>query len=99
MVEAATPVANQFDRLYDQSRAAWAHFPSPLAREGGRGHPVALRRAAAAYRTTDDDAVLDGMIAQMLKTTEQAEQAIDNALALVEASNQRIAAMESNRRG
>ncbi|MDP2816237.1 MAG: hypothetical protein Q8O19_06115 [Rectinemataceae bacterium] len=58
-----------------------------------------LRRAAAAYRTTDDDAVLDGMIAQMLKTTEQAEHAIDNALALVEASNLRIAAMEANRRG
>jgi hypothetical protein len=58
-----------------------------------------LRRAAAAYRTTDDDAVLEGMISQMLKTTEQAEHAIDNALAFVEASNKRIAAMESNKRG
>ncbi|MHB1015500.1 MAG: plasmid mobilization protein [Desulfurivibrionaceae bacterium] len=57
-----------------------------------------LRRAAAAYRTTEDDALLEGMITQMLKTTEQAEQAIDNALAFVEASNQRIAAMESSRR-
>lgn len=58
-----------------------------------------LRRAAAAYRTTDDDAVLEGMISQMLKTTEQAEHSIDNALAFVEASNKRIAAMESNKRG
>ena len=57
-----------------------------------------LRRAAAAYRTAEDDALLEGMITQMLKTTEQAEQAIDNALAFVEASNQRIAAMESSRR-
>ena len=57
-----------------------------------------LRRAAAAYRTTEDDALLEGMVTQMLKTTEQAEQAIDNALAFVEASNQRIAAMESSRR-
>lgn len=57
-----------------------------------------LRRAAAAYRTTEDDALLEGMITQMLKTTGQAEQAIDNALAFVEASNQRIAAMESSRR-
>jgi len=57
-----------------------------------------LRRAAAAYRATDDDAVLEGMISQMLKTTEQAGHAVDNALAFVEASNQRIAAMESNTR-
>ena len=57
-----------------------------------------LRRAATAYRATDDDAVLEGMIAQMLKTTEQAEQALGKALAFVEASNQRIAELESSRR-
>lgn len=45
----------------------------------------------------DDAAVVEGMIAQMAKTTEQAEQAIDKALAFVAASNQRIAAMESRR--
>jgi hypothetical protein len=37
------------------------------------------------------------MIAQMVKTTAQAEQAIDKALAFVEESSQRIAAMESRR--
>lgn len=58
-----------------------------------------LRRAAAAYRADDDDAVLEGMIMQMLKSTEQAAHAIDTALACVEASNQRIAVMESRRRG
>lgn len=57
-----------------------------------------LRRAAAAYSPTDDEAVLEGMITQMLKTTGQAEQAIDKALAFVKASNQRIAALESRRR-
>lgn len=56
-----------------------------------------LRRAATAYRATDDDALLEGMIAQMVKTTEQAEQAIDKALAFVQESSQRIAAMEARR--
>jgi hypothetical protein len=56
-----------------------------------------LRRAAAAYRAAEDDAVLEGMIAQMVKTTAQAGQAIDKALDFVEESSQRIAAMEARR--
>lgn len=56
-----------------------------------------LRRAAAAYRATDDDKMLEGMIDQMAKTTAQASAAIDDALSFIEASNQRIAAMESER--
>jgi hypothetical protein len=53
-----------------------------------------LRRAAAAYRPSEEDKVLEGMIDQMNKTTTQANAAIDKALAFVEASNKRIAAME-----
>ncbi len=53
-----------------------------------------LRRAAAAFHPSEDDALLAGMIDQMNKTTAQAGEAIDQALAFVEASNQRIAAME-----
>lgn len=54
-----------------------------------------LRRAAASFRPSEDEQLLEGMIDQMLKTTAQASAAIDDALAFVEASNKRISAMES----
>jgi hypothetical protein len=53
-----------------------------------------LRRAASAFRPNEDEKLLEGMITQMLKTTAQASAAIDEALAFVEASDQRIAEME-----
>lgn len=53
-----------------------------------------LRRAAASYRPSEDDKVLEGMINQMNKTSAQASAAIDEALAFVESSNKRIARME-----
>lgn len=68
-----------------------------MAKSAGISMGEFLRRAAGAYRPPEDDAVLEGMIAQMLKTTQQAEQAIDETLAYVEASNQRIAALETHR--
>ena len=54
-----------------------------------------LRRAAASFRPSEDDKMLEGMIDQMAKTTAQASAAIDDALAYVEASNQRIATIEA----
>jgi uncharacterized protein (DUF1778 family) len=57
-----------------------------------------LRRAAAAFRPTDDEQVLDGMIGQMAKTTAQASAAIDDALAFVTASNKRIRTLEAKKR-
>lgn len=53
-----------------------------------------LRRAAASFRPTEEDKMLEGMIDQMNKTTAKASTAIDEALAFVDASNKRIAAME-----
>ena len=53
-----------------------------------------LRRAAASFQPSEDDKVLEGMINQMNKTGAQASAAIDDALALVEASNKRIARIE-----
>ncbi|MDP2829355.1 MAG: hypothetical protein Q8O37_12210 [Sulfuricellaceae bacterium] len=53
-----------------------------------------LRRAASSYHPSEDEKTLEGMIAQMDKTTAQANAAIDQALAFVEASNKRIALME-----
>ena len=40
-----------------------------------------LRRAAASFRPSEDEQLLEGMIDQMLKTTAQASAAIDDALA------------------
>lgn len=66
-----------------------------MAKTAGLSMGEFLRRAAAAFRPSDDDdKILAGMIDQMNKTTAQANAAIDQALADVEASNKRIAAME-----
>jgi hypothetical protein len=53
-----------------------------------------LRRVAAPFRPNEDEKMLEGMIEQMVKTTAQASAAINDALAYVEASNERIAALE-----
>jgi len=53
-----------------------------------------FRRAAASFRPTEEDKILEGMIDQMNKTTAKASASIDEALAYVEASNKRIEAME-----
>jgi len=56
-----------------------------------------LRRAAASYRPSEDEKILEGMINQMLATTAQASATLDDALAFVDASNKRITNMESRR--
>ncbi|MBI4753835.1 MAG: hypothetical protein HY778_00085 [Betaproteobacteria bacterium] len=68
------------------------------AKSAGVSTSEFLRRAAAAYRQDEDDEFIDGLLAQVAKTTAQAEAAIDDALAFVEASNRRIADMEAARR-
>lgn len=65
-----------------------------MAKSSGLSMGEFLRRAAASFRPSDDDRMLEGMIDQMNKTTARANAAIDEALALVEASDQRIAKME-----
>ena len=65
-----------------------------MAKDAGLSMGEFLRRAASSYRPSEEDKVLEGMIDQMNKTTAQASAAIDEALAFVEASNKRIAAME-----
>ncbi len=54
-----------------------------------------MRRAAASYSPSEDDSTLIAMIDQMLKATDRAENAIDDAMAFVESSNKRIARMEA----
>lgn len=47
----------------------------------------------------EDNEMLKGIIDRMLKTTEQASQAIDDAIVFVDQSNKRIAVMEENKEG
>jgi hypothetical protein len=65
-----------------------------MAKDAGLSMGEYFRRAATAFRPSEDEKLLEGMIDQMNKTTAQASAAIDDALAFVEASNKRIAAME-----
>ncbi|GHU38860.1 hypothetical protein AGMMS50256_38420 [Betaproteobacteria bacterium] len=65
-----------------------------MAKDAGLSMGEFFRRAATAFRPSDEEKLLEGMIEQMNKTTAQASAAIDDALAFVEASNKRIAAME-----
>ena len=65
-----------------------------MAKAAGLSMGEFLRRAAASFRPSEDDKMLEGMIDQMNKTTAHANAAIDEALAFVEASNKRIAEME-----
>lgn len=68
------------------------------AKEAGLSMGEYLRRAAESFRPSEDDKALEAMIDQMLKATKRADQAIEEALAFVEASNRRIAAMEAKRK-
>lgn len=65
-----------------------------MAKDAGLSMGEFLRRAASSYRPSEEDKMLDGLIDQMNKTTAQANAAIDEALAFVEASNKRIVEME-----
>ncbi len=65
-----------------------------MAKDAGLSMGELLRRAVSTYQSSEEDALLEGMITQMKKTCAQANAAIDEALAFVETSNKRIAAME-----
>jgi hypothetical protein len=65
-----------------------------MAKDAGLSMGEYFRRAATAFCPSEDEKLLEGMIDQMNKTTAQASAAIDDALAFVEASNKRMAAME-----
>jgi hypothetical protein len=66
-----------------------------MAKESDLSMGEFLRRAAASFRPEEENKILEGMIKQMIKSTAQANAAIDDALAFVEDSNKRIAAMEA----
>lgn len=65
------------------------------AKKAGLSMGEYLRRAAASYNTSEDEAALEAIIEQMLKATENAETAIDDAIAFIAESNKRIDKMEA----
>ena len=68
------------------------------ARQAGLSTGEYMRRAAASFNLPEEDKVLLGMIDQMIKATQKAERAIEEALDFVSASNRRIAAIEAERK-
>ena len=66
-----------------------------MAKDTGLSMGEFLRRAATSFNPSQDDAHLENMIVQMVKTTKAANQALDEALLYVERSNKRIATMEA----
>lgn len=65
------------------------------ARKAGLSTAEFMRRAAEGYRPAEDDKAIEAMIAEMNKATENAANAIDDALAFVAASSKRIAKLEA----
>lgn len=65
-----------------------------MAKEAGLSMSEFLLWAAASYRAPEDDGLLDWMIDQMNESASRASVDIDDVLAFVEASNERIAKME-----
>ena len=61
------------------------------------GIPISelMRRGAGAYRTEADDAELGALADAARTSAERAAKSIDDALKFIEASNKRIAAMET----
>jgi capsule polysaccharide export protein KpsE/RkpR len=54
-----------------------------------------LRRAAAAFSPEEEEEALAGLLSRVERSTAKAAAAVDEALAYVDASNKRIAAMEA----
>ena len=86
-------MATATERIPILDTAAEKSQIAEMAKSAGVSMGEFLRRAASAYRPSEDDKMLEGMITQMDKTTAQANAAIDKALEFIEASNKRIAMM------
>ncbi|MBK8815091.1 MAG: hypothetical protein IPN42_06090 [Methylococcaceae bacterium] len=54
-----------------------------------------LRRAGESYSASEDQDLLEGLLDQVIKITAKTEQAIDNALDFVAASEQRLALFDA----
>ncbi len=57
-----------------------------------------LRRAGESFSVSEDQDLLEGLLDQVVKITAKTEQAIDDALAFVSASEQRLAELDVGRK-
>jgi hypothetical protein len=57
-----------------------------------------LRRAGESYSASEDQDLLESLLDQVVKITANSERAIDDSLAFVAASEQRLAKLETSRR-
>jgi hypothetical protein len=57
-----------------------------------------LRRAGESYSASEDQDVLEGLLDQVVKITAKTEQAIEDALAFVAASERRLAELDAKAR-
>lgn len=88
-------MANATERIVVLVTAREKAMIAKMARDANLSMGEFLRRAAASFSPNEDEKMLERMIEQMMKTTVQACTAMDDALAFVDASNQRIKAMEA----
>jgi len=88
-------MANATSRIPVLVTAAQKARFEKLARAAGMSTSEYLRRAAEAYRPSEDEALLEGLVEQVMKTTARAASELDKALAFIAASEARIAKIES----
>lgn len=69
-----------------------------MAKAAGMSTSEYIRRAAEAYRPSEDEALLEGLLNQVMKTTAKANSELDKALAFIAASQVRIAKIESGKK-
>ncbi len=67
------------------------------AKAAGMSTGEFLRRAGESYSPSEDEALLEGLLNQVAKTSKQAERSIDAALASVAASERRLSKIDANR--
>jgi len=88
-------MASAVERIVVQTTAPDKRAIAAKAKKLGLPLSELMRRGAFAYESEDSDAEL-GALADAAKTAaDRAGAAIDDALSFIEASNQRIAAMEA----
>ncbi len=64
-----------------------------LAKSAGLSMSQFMRQAAASFNPSDDDKILEALFDQLDKSLKKTSTTVDDALAFIEASNQRIDAL------
>jgi hypothetical protein len=84
-------LAERIDVLVSASEKARI---TEAARAVGISTSAYMRQAAASYYATENEQVIDATLRKLSKSAERASTVVDDVLAWVEASNERIAELE-----